>query len=210
MAYRILILTGAREAPHLRKFVRRLNPDLPVSVALGDKDLVAQLRGRADHTRLISFLTDVIVPAEILEALGPTPYNIHPGPPEYPGSKPEAFALFDGAREFGVTVHEIAVKVDDGPIVHVERFDIDPLAERISLGDQTYALAVNVFAKIAEYCAHNESALPTVNESWGVTKGTNKKFRTLCRRPAPSHEELEHLMRCCGADYVGPDEASAA
>ena len=74
--------------------------------------------------RLIAFCTSVIVPAEVLDAVMAPAYNFHPGPPTYPGSHVASFAIYDGADMFGATAHEMAAKVDSGPIVGVEWFQV--------------------------------------------------------------------------------------
>ena len=203
MAYGILLLTGAREAPHLTQFIRAQRADLEVRTALTKDALVSCVAEMGPQTRLISFLTDIIVSADILNGLAPTPYNIHPGPPEYPGSKPEAFALYAGAKEYGATAHEMAARVDAGPIVHVERFAIDPDWGRLDLGDRAYAAAISVFAHVARHCAEHETPLPPLELRWGRRKTTNKDFRALCARPAETIEELIRLRRACGEDYEG-------
>ena len=77
-------------------------------------------------TRLISMLTDVIVPENILSGLDGPAYNFHPGPPEYPGSHAASFAVYYDADGFGVTLHEMAAQVDSGPIIEVRRYDMPP------------------------------------------------------------------------------------
>ncbi len=67
----------------------------------------ALARPRARPVRVLSVLNRVILPARLLHALGEPAYNIHPGPPEFPGVAPEAFALDAGATGFGVTAHRM-------------------------------------------------------------------------------------------------------
>ncbi|GAB4520465.1 MAG: hypothetical protein Tsb0010_04790 [Parvularculaceae bacterium] len=203
MGYNILLLTGATEAPHLTGYIRAQNPRLPVASAQTLSALEAHLARSGPRTRLISFLTDVIVPAAALAKLTVTPYNIHPGPPEYPGSKPEAFALYDGARAYGATAHEMTAKVDAGPIVHVERFAVDPRWSRLDLGDRAYAAAVDVFAHIGAFCAMNDAPMPRLPIRWGPRKTTNRMFRALCETPPKDAADLARLRRACGEDYVG-------
>lgn len=203
MGYNILLLTGETEAPHLSGYIRAQNPCLTVASAQSLNALEAHLSRSGPRTRLISFLTDVIVPAAALAKLSVTPYNIHPGPPEYPGSKPEAFALYDGARVYGATAHEMTAKVDAGPIVHVERFAVDPRWSRLDLGDRAYAAAVDVFARIGAHCAAHETPMPRQPIRWGARKTTTRMFRALCEKGARDAAELARLRRACGDAYVG-------
>jgi methionyl-tRNA formyltransferase len=58
--------------------------------------------------------------------------NIHNGPlPEYRGVNPINWALKNGEPEHGVTIHEITSGVDDGPILAVTRFPINPAVDEV-------------------------------------------------------------------------------
>lgn len=205
MTRRIVLLTNHRDAPHFWNYLRRCNPNLDISAAHHLNELYAEVRGGEKETRLISCMTRVIVPAEILDQLGPTPYNIHPGPPEYPGSFPEAFAIWEQADTFGATAHEMVEAVDAGPIVHVERFPMPHRPTLQQLVDQLYPLVVKTFAIIAHHCAASDDALPRLDEHWASKKGTRKAFRALCQSAAEcTPDDYERLRRACGKDLVEP------
>ncbi|MDI3340750.1 MAG: formyltransferase family protein, partial [Sphaerobacter sp.] len=54
-------------------------------------------------------------------------WNLHNGPlPRYRGISPVNWALKNGEREHGVTIHEITPGVDDGPIVGQLKYSIYP------------------------------------------------------------------------------------
>lgn len=51
--------------------------------------------------------------------------NLHLAPlPEYRGCNQFSFAIWDGAKEFGVTLHEIDVRIDHGAILFEKRFPV--------------------------------------------------------------------------------------
>jgi methionyl-tRNA formyltransferase len=53
--------------------------------------------------------------------------NIHNGPlPKYRGVSPINWALKNGEREHGVTIHEITPGIDDGPIIAQLKYSIYP------------------------------------------------------------------------------------
>jgi methionyl-tRNA formyltransferase len=53
--------------------------------------------------------------------------NIHNGPlPKYRGVSPINWALKNGEREHGITIHEITPGIDDGPIVAQLKYSIYP------------------------------------------------------------------------------------
>ncbi|QCI80270.1 hypothetical protein E6W36_14430 [Hankyongella ginsenosidimutans] len=72
MGERIVILTGAREQQPLADFVARL-PDIQGTVVTTQAALAHALAEDPAHTRLVAFLTSVIVPAALLTGLGRTP-----------------------------------------------------------------------------------------------------------------------------------------
>jgi len=210
MQRRIIILTGRREAPFFEQFLLERNPHLTVVAAHDLDDLRSAIDRFDGDARLISFLTDTIVPPELLSRLRVTPYNIHPGPPEYPGAHPESFAIWENAQIFGVTAHEMTARVDDGPIVAVHRFPAPPKAERMELADLTYTSAVKVFAIVAAHCAETDDPMPQMEEQWAVTKRTRKQFQALCKMPAhESSDEAARLWRACGSDFSRHVDAQA-
>jgi methionyl-tRNA formyltransferase len=53
--------------------------------------------------------------------------NVHPSLlPDYRGSHPIPWALFDRQEKVGITIHEMTLPVDSGPILAQESLDIDP------------------------------------------------------------------------------------
>ncbi|MFZ5609343.1 MAG: formyltransferase family protein [Pseudomonadota bacterium] len=190
MPERILLLTGTREAPHLAAFVRKIAPHLALDLATSRSEFKRLTeRESLAGTRLLSFLSGIIVPPAVLERLDLAPYNIHPGPPAYPGLFPEAFALADGAREFGVTVHEMVAEIDAGPIVMAENFAISPGSDRLALVEAAEQAAVRLFATLAHFCVTSDGALPPLPVAWQGPRRTRADFKRLCaRRPDLAHE----------------------
>ncbi|MGI9623522.1 MAG: methionyl-tRNA formyltransferase [Acidimicrobiales bacterium] len=63
------------------------------------------------------------------EAVGAPPlgsFNLHPGPlPEYAGLNCVSWAIYEGAAEYGVTLHEMVATIDAGDVVSEVRFPIE-------------------------------------------------------------------------------------
>jgi methionyl-tRNA formyltransferase len=78
-----------------------------------------------ESSLLISLGTSVIVKQHELDCFT-LAYNFHPAPPEYRGSQPYHFALYEKATHYGATCHEMDLYIDHGPIVYVDRFEILP------------------------------------------------------------------------------------
>src|SRR5690242_7992903 len=121
----IILLTGhAHQQLALAALFREHNPALAFRGAVTHDELLAIAPAVLREARLVAFTSGVVVPGAVLAALGHGAYNFHPGPPDYPGWAPAHFALYEGARTFGATAHVMAARVDSGPIVGVEPFDI--------------------------------------------------------------------------------------
>ena len=199
MGRSIITLSGSREAPFFEEFLLARNPELNVFAAHNREDLAAAIDRTGGAARLIAFLTDVIVPAHLLAQLSTTPYNIHPGPPEYPGTHPESFAIWEKAETFGVTAHEMTQRIDDGPIVAIGRFPMPPAPERQALADLTYPKALEVFAVVAAHCAESDEPMPRMSVMWSDVKRTRSQFRALCAGVAElTGDEADRLSRACG------------
>src|SRR3569623_2163470 len=111
----VVLLTGPGERSILSARLAAFRPDLNIIAAGSRADLLALAAATLARSRLIAFTTSVIVPPEVLAGLGHGAYNYHPGSPEYPGLSPAQFAIYDGARSFGATVHRMASEVAAGP-----------------------------------------------------------------------------------------------
>ena len=81
------------------------------------------LRWKGEY--IICFRSLFILPGALIDNAKIAAINFHPGPPEYPGSGCVNFALYDDAKEYGVTAHIINEKVDNGDILKVRRFPIN-------------------------------------------------------------------------------------
>ena len=199
MTRRIILLTGPDEAPFLRELFLKLDPQLEVTAAHDLGALTAAVDRCDGNARLIAFLTAVIVPTGLLDRLKVTPYNIHPGPPEYPGAHPECFAIWEEAEGFGVTAHEMTARVDEGPIVAVYRFDMPANPDRIALSELTFLRALDVIAALARHCAMTDAPMARLDETWALRKRTRRELRDLRASTAEvAPAGLERLVRACG------------
>lgn len=130
---------------------------------------------------LLSFGTSVIVPAPLLEQPGLLALNVHAASPDYPGRDPHHFAVYDGATKYGATVHFMTSKVDAGPIVDMELFDVPIDATPASLLDQANQAAWVLLDRLLKKLAGDKALAPLAGASWGTRKTTRKMFIELCR-----------------------------
>lgn len=192
----IVLLTGAREAPHLTTFLKRQNPALDVTHVETRDDLICAWHPPRTAARLIAFCTSAIVPGDVLETFEAGGYNFHPGPPTYPGRHPASFAIYEGAQRFGVTAHEMLRRVDSGPIVGVEWFDM-PMMPRLSQIERlSFEAAIRLFMQLGPLLATSPLPLPRLNERWTGWKSRQSDFDTMCAVPLDvSADELDRRVR---------------
>jgi methionyl-tRNA formyltransferase len=114
---------------------------------------------------LISYLSPWVLPPALLKAASVAAINFHPGPPEYPGIGCTNFAVYEGAREYGVTCHHMASSVDTGPIIAVRRFPVFERDAVHSITERCYAQILPLFYEIAALLIA-EKPLPTSAEKW--------------------------------------------
>lgn len=203
MPTEIVLLTGEAEGPALGDMLRACNPALTVHHVLTAEEL-ADAAGRLDlagHARLIAFCTGVVVPPAVLAAFPGPAYNFHPGPPTFPGSHAAGFAIYEGARRFGATVHVMEDRVDEGAIVGVEWFDVpdDPKLRCDELEIMAYKALVGLFQKLARHLACDDAPLPPIGETWSGRKRTKKDVESLKDLPPDvSEEEVRLRFRAFG------------
>ena len=177
--------------------------DLAPTLAELDRLLAAGPTG----TRLFSVGAGFIVPPRILQALDGPAYNLHPGPPAYPGIFPSVFALDDQAPRFGITLHEMTAKVDDGAIVAVDTYDILPEWNRLALDSATFGAMINMIERLAPALTDISLPLPRLDVPWSGAKRTRKDFDALCLLPENADAAL--FARRLRAVGEGPNHALA-
>ncbi len=195
----IILLAGPVEEGALTTALLRQNPHLVLRPVKTLAELDAIEPRRLKRARLIAFASTVIVPGRVLNRLGFGAYNFHPGPPTYPGWAPSLFALYDRATSFGVTAHVMHERVDSGPIVDVDLFDIPAGTSAEALDAMTYARLARQFFALAHPLATNPHALPALPIQWCGRKNTQRHCAELCDIPTDiSRDELERRMAAFG------------
>ena len=197
----IILLCGEVEQSVLPHALRGHNPQLAVIPVRSQADLDRLDSHLLRRSRLIAFVTPVIVPADILHRLGYGAFNFHPGPPDYPGWAPAHFALYARATEFGATAHVMVARVDEGPIVGALMFSIPPGSSVASLEGMAYARISSLFWTLANRLATDSEPLPELPLQWSGTKSTRRDYAALCDVPIDIHpDELDHRIEVFGED----------
>lgn len=106
---------------------------------------------------LINANSTTIIPASVLNAFEGRSLNFHPGLlPEYAGLHTHQWAIRNGEREFGVTVHRMEQRIDTGAIVGQLRFPIRPEDTGLSLFSRCLAAGVELFPRIVAQIVRGE------------------------------------------------------
>jgi len=196
---RIVLLSGETEGPVLSAILRGHEAGLVVDLVSSLDALADAAQGDLGDVRLVSFCSPVIVPGDILSRLPGPAYNFHPGPPEYPGRYPSVFALYDNAPRFGITVHEMAAKVDAGAIVAAEWFNLPPDCDLPRLEEMAFAVLVQKFRVLSFHLARIERPLIRQPYRWSGRKTKKSDCETLCRiTPGLDAAEIARRRRACG------------
>lgn len=195
MLSQAIILTGSREAPTLTELLKRHNAQLTVRHAESEAELLKHMAATGYAARLIAFTTGVIVKQDLLDKLKLKPYNFHPGPPTYPGRYPEAWGIYQEARWFGSTAHQMVRLVDEGPIVDIDMFEVPAGADRFDMAKLCYGSVTRLFQWLSPVLATSTEDLPLREDlQWSGRKWRLADYEDLRDHP-PADDEVERLRR---------------
>ena len=200
----IILLTGPIEREALPAALLGHNSALTVLAIESAEELAALEPDLLRRSRLIAFVTPVIVPKRVLEQVGYGAVNFHPGPPSYPGWAPAHFALYDRADEFGATVHIMVEKVDAGPIIDLALFPVPPDTSVFGLEGMAYARLAFLFWRMARELACERSLPPAMPVEWSKRKYSRGNYLSMCDIPLDiSKNEFDRRMRVFGGNHFG-------
>ena len=150
-------------------------------------------------SRLISFGSRHYIPPDILDRIGYGSYNLHPGPPNYPGWAPFYYAIYDRATRYGVTFHEMNDKIDAGDIVRVRDFDIPAHATTQELVNLTEFHMFELLKELAPSLKNQTDYLATTDLNWQRQPLKKKDFLAICHIPLDiSEDELNRRVFAFG------------
>jgi len=200
----IILLAGEVEAQPVSGLLRQHNPQVSILTPQSRDELEAIAPETLRRSRLIGFLTPIVVAEPVLDALGYGAYNFHPGPPEYPGWLPALFAVYDRATAFGATAHHMAPQVDSGPIIGVERFALPADATVESVEKQAFIESVRLMWRFGPTLARQPGPLTTLPIAWSGRRSTRAMLRGYCDIPAGiGLDELERRVAAFGHAPLG-------
>lgn len=121
-----------------------------ISCIYADKNETMEiLRKTTEKTIIISALNIYLFPKDIVEKDNLTIINCHPALlPKYPGRNSEAWAIYEGETETGVTFHYINSEVDAGEMIAQFRISISETVTGIELFNKLFETAYEGFCEI--------------------------------------------------------------
>lgn len=221
----IILLAEASERVALASLLSTHNPNLTILTPQDKAGLAAIPPDGLARSRLLGFLTPIVVPGRVLDALGYGAYNVHPGPPHYPGWLPSHFAVLDGARDFGATVHVMTRKVDAGPIVGIDLFAVAPGTTVPELERATFMRCARLVWHFAAALACDPAPLPRLPLRWSGRRSTKAMMAAACDiHPGMGKDEVDRRISVFAGGpctptvtlhghtfrYVPPEDAPAA
>ena len=117
---------------------------------------------------------------------------------------PSHFAIYDRARDFGVTAHVMVERVDAGPIVGVDLFDVPANAGVTELEQMAFARLAQLFWKLAKPLATQPTPLQELPVHWCGRKSTQRMCADLCDLALDiEQDELDRRIHAFGAGIFG-------
>jgi methionyl-tRNA formyltransferase len=144
---------------------------------------------------IISYLSRWVVTESLLNRARIAAINFHPASPDYPGIGCNNFALYEDAKEYGVTCHHMAPRVDTGAIIAVKRFPVYPTDNVASILTRTYDYQLTLFYDVMNLIIRDQE-LPVSEERWTRKPISRKEFDALMRlSPDMTKEEMTKRIR---------------
>jgi methionyl-tRNA formyltransferase len=131
-----------------------------------------------DGDYITSYLSRWVIPEHLLKRARKAAINFHPASPAYPGIGCNNFALYEDAKEYGVTCHHMASKVDTGAIIAVKRFPVYKEDNVATLLERTYENQIALFFEIMGLISEGRE-LPASTEKWTRPPFSRKQFNEL-------------------------------
>ena len=160
---------------------------------------------------IFCFRSLFVLPKYLIDRAKIAAVNFHPAPVEYPGSGCLNFALYDGAKDYGVTAHIMNEKVDNGEILDCRRFTILPSDSVDTLLSRTHLKLIDLFFDVVtDLVLGGKDALDkkvklSAAEKWRGDATKMKDFEKLQIVPLNvTEEELNKIIRATYTENFPP------
>ena len=138
---------------------KQLGCDTWPADGVNDPKLAARIR--QDVELVLNLHSRHILREELIEAASIGVFNLHPGPlPKYAGLSSPSWAIYNGERRHGVTLHRIVPKIDAGDIVFQQLFDIEEKDTGLTLFLRCIQFGVPMVLRLVELAASDPASIP--------------------------------------------------
>lgn len=197
----IILLHNGEYYDRFSNELKMINPAVDIILLNDLASLIALPHSLLDRSRLVAYLSGVIVPLSIIKKLRYGAYNFHPGPPIRPGYASLEMAIYEGDEVYGTTVHEMDELVDTGRINGIHAFPIPKNANAFDLYKLTMDSMLALFGQKKKELL-NEAPLISYPIPWGNKKFTKADYLAYLRITRDiSREELDLRIRAFGHDF---------
>lgn len=145
--------------------------------------VIASLEELPDCDILYSVQYHQILKAQHIAKAHTLAMNLHMAPlPEYRGCNQFSFAILDGKKEFGATLHRIDTRIDHGDILFQKRFSIPDGCWVQQLYDLTFEASVVLFKEtLGNIVRGNYTPIPqqTLEAQYGTSLHYRHEMATL-------------------------------
>lgn len=90
--------------------------------AKSKRNFIDKIKKKFDY--IISYRSNIILKKKNLKLAKIAAINLHPGPPNYRGIGCLNYAIYNGEKKYGFTIHLMNERIDNGKILFVKRFPI--------------------------------------------------------------------------------------
>jgi methionyl-tRNA formyltransferase len=201
-----ILFLGKKKDEHVEKALRFCQRNFSdVTAYLGQwGDSLPEDIGYWEGKYIISYLSRWVIPEFLLKKAEVAAINFHPASPDYPGIGCNNFALYKKAKEYGVTCHHMASRVDTGSIIAIKRFPIFRTDSIATLLSRTYDYQLMLFYEIAGIILQGKK-LPASQEKWTRKPFSRKEFNELTKITFDmSEEEIINRVRATIFDVWKP------
>lgn len=142
-----------------------------------------------------------LIQDDVLSAPRIGAFNLHPGLlPEYAGLNTVSWAIYLGAKRFGVTLHWMAPRIDAGHIAYCSSVPVEENDTPLSLMHKCVKAGIPLVSELLECARTNPSAIPKIQQNLSrrryFGKNTPEDGRLLWAQPAAN---IRNFVRAC--DY---------
>jgi methionyl-tRNA formyltransferase len=148
------------ERPVVHESAQKLGLDIWPSSSVTSPDLATRLRN-AEVDLLMNVHSLFLIHPSVLAAPTIGSFNLHPGPlPEYAGLNVPSWAIYEGERSHGVTLHWLDEGIDTGPIAWQERFAVESTDTGLALSGKCVRVGVPLLLRLATVAATDARLIP--------------------------------------------------